>query len=179
MPAAPPAPADSPAPATHVWSRASKRCCACRAVPTASAVQYRHGWAVRMHRRPAPALSTATSTCRGLPLEHGLYPAHLGLNAAIVMQVDTAVRRRTRVDRIAVTLRQELGARRRRPQQAHALAVAIVGLMNVTPRDPPNVGMCIDDPPEILRIGESDAIQPTTADVDGVMMQAHQRMSGG
>src|ERR1700737_1149157 len=101
----------------------------------------------------------------------GLYPADLGVDVAIVMQVQASIRRRPRVEGITVALGEELRARRGRPHEAHAVTFAVVRLMNVAPCYSAHMRVRIDDAPEFLGVGEPDAIQPAAAHPDRVMMQ--------
>src|ERR1700736_6372220 len=94
------------------------------------------------------------------------------------MQILQPIRRRTRVDRITIAPRQELGAGRGRSDEPNPVAFAVVRLMNVAPHDSPYVRMRVDDAPELGGIGEADAVQPTAAHRHRMMMQTHQRMGG-
>src|SRR5882757_999708 len=116
-------------------SRYTVLCLPCSSQSECSAVSARLGSA-DAQKMSASAKSFRMRSARcGVAHGQRLQPADLGVDAAIIMQVETAICRRPRIDGITIALRQELGAGRRRPQQAHAVALAVVLLVNVAPHD--------------------------------------------
>src|ERR1700722_2390369 len=101
-----------------------------------------------------------------------------GVDATVGVQVETSVRGRPRVDRVAIALRQELRAGRWRREQAHLAALTVVGLVYMSPDHGADVGMCIDDAPEAFWIGETHGVQPAAAHDDGMMVHADHGVLG-
>ncbi len=93
------------------------------------------------------------------------------------MQADPAVARMLLTHLEILTAWRELNAGRRRGQQPQVAAPLIPFLMHVPPQQRAHLGMTIEHGEQRIGVAQADGGDPCAADVDRLMVQAHQAMA--